>query len=160
MDKYTILAAWWGAIIATLILAWDIFKWKRSGPLVSVSASPNMQTVGGIPDALEDKTFLFVTATNTGNRQTTITHLVGLHYSSLLQRLRKKRNKAFFVASPAFAPRLPHILGPGEQWLGGIEQNAELEELSRNGFLYCGVYHSSSRRPVLQRVFIPEEIAR
>ena len=43
------IAAWWGATIATLVLLWDIFKWKRAGPVVTISASPNMTIVGGVP---------------------------------------------------------------------------------------------------------------
>jgi NOL1/NOP2/fmu family ribosome biogenesis protein len=35
-----------------------------------------------------------------------------------------------------------------------MEQNEEIEELSRNGALYVGVFHSSGKRPKLQRVII------
>ena len=62
------------------------------------------------------------------------------------------------MLTPAFlAPKLPHILEPGERWLGGIEQNDELEKLSRNGFLYCGICHSNSKKSVMQRVIIHKE---
>ena len=150
----TEIAAWWGAVIATLVLAWDFFKWKMSGPIINVSASPNMKTFGGIPDGLEDKTFVVVEVTNTGDRKTTLTHLVGFQYKSLLQKVRKKQDKSFIVANPALSQPIPHILEPGERWMGGIEQNEELEKMSREGYLYCGVYHSSGKKPVLQRVVI------
>jgi len=42
-------------------------------------------------------------------------------------------------------------------WLGCIEQNTELEEMSRNGYLYCGIYHSSKKTAVVQRVVINNE---
>ena len=155
----TELAAWWGAIIATLLLAWDVYKWKRTGPIIKVSASPNMQTFGGIPNGLEDKMFVVVEVTNIGDRKTTLTHLVAFHYASFFQKLRRKKNKSFFVANPALSKSFPYILPSGERWLGGIEQNAKLEELSRNGYLYCGVYHASGRKPIVERVVVPDEDA-
>jgi hypothetical protein len=50
----------------------------------------------------------------------------------------------------------PHVLKPGEQWLGGIEQTSELEELSRNGHLYCGIHHSSSKKAIVAKLIVPE----
>jgi len=153
--KITELAAWWGAIIATLVLVWDMYKWKRSGPIINVSASPGMKTVGNLPNHLEGKKYISIEVTNTGNKKTTITHLVVFHYISLFQKLIKRKDKSFIVGTPAFfPPPLPHVLEPGERWLGGIEQACELEEMSRNGYLCCGIYHSSSKKPVLQRVII------
>jgi len=160
--KITDLAAWWGAIIATLVLVWDMYKWKHSGPIINVSASPGMETVGKIPNHLEGKKYIAVEVTNTGDKKTTITHLVVFHYISLFQKLIKKKDKSFIVATPAlFPPPLPYMIEPGERWLGGIEQTSELEEISRNGYLYCGVYHSCGKKPVLQRVVIhknPESV--
>jgi hypothetical protein len=151
----TDLAAWWGAIIATCVLGLEIYKLKKSGPVIDVSASPDMETFGGIPAGLQNKTFVVVKVTNAGDRNTTITHLIGFHYSSWFKRFRKKR-KAFVVVNPALSRPLPHVLGPGEEWIGGIEQNPELEEMSRNGYLYCGVYHSCGKKPVLQRVVVQD----
>jgi hypothetical protein len=153
----TEIAAWWGAIIATLVFAWDIFKWNRSGPIINVLASPNMKIFGDIPEHPEDMTYVAVEVTNTGDKKTTITHLVGFHYKSIFQKLRRKNNKSFAVVNPAFNARLPHVLEPGERWLGGIEQNEELEEFSRNGYLHCGVIHSSGKYPVTQRVIVHNE---
>jgi len=157
--KATEIAAWWGATIATLVLAWDIYKWKRSGPIVNVSASPNMETFGGVPNSLNNKTFVVVEVTNTGSKKTTLTHLVGFYYKSLFHKLRKKQEKSFIVANPALSGPLPHVLESGERWLGAIEQNKELEEMSRNGYLFVGVYHSFGRKPILKRVIIIKEDA-
>lgn len=150
----TEIAAWWGAGVATLVFAWDIFKWKQSGPVINISAAPNMETFGGVPDGLEGKTLVVVEATNTGSQKTTITHLAGLHYKTIFHKLINKNNKSFFVANPGSNQPYPFILVPGERWLGCIEQNNELEEMSRNGLLYCGVYHSGSKKAALQRVII------
>jgi len=160
--KITELAAWWGAIIATLVLLWDMYKWERSGPIINVSASPNMQPFGKIPNHPEGKKYMAVEITNIGNRKTTITHLVVFHYKSLFRKIRGKKDKSFIVLPQALLhPPLPYVIEPGERWLGGIEQTSKLEEMSRNGYLYCGIYHSCGKKPILQRVIIhknPESV--
>ena len=159
MNIITNIAAWWGAAIATFVLLWDIYKWTHLGPIINVTASPNMQPFGEIPNHPGEKKYISVEVTNTGTRKTTITHLISSHYKSLIFKLIKKTDNNYVIPTPAFlAPRLPHILEPGERWLGGIEQNNELEEISRNGLLYCGIYHSNSKKPVLQRVIIHKDI--
>ena len=129
----TDLAAWWGGIVATLILVWDVYKWKKIGPIVNVSVSPNIKSFGEYEDTSDGQLFMVVEVTNTGDRKTTLTHLFEFHYASFLQRLRKKKNKAWLIPSPAFSKPFPYVLEPGEQWIGGIRQNEELEEFSRDG---------------------------
>ncbi len=36
-------AAWWGAIVASLILIWDVYKWIKSGTALRLNAVPDMQ---------------------------------------------------------------------------------------------------------------------
>ena len=152
----TEIAAWWGAVLATLVLAWDIYKYKRTGPIIRVSASKNMQTFGSYPDETTGKLYVVVNASNSGDRSTTITHLVGYHYKSIWARIRRKSDNAFFVPTQGTGRPLPHVLPPGEEWLGMIEQEDRLVDWSQNGYLYCGVHHSSADKPVLQRVIIDE----
>jgi hypothetical protein len=42
----TEIAAWWGAIIASIVLLWDIYKWKTRGPKLVMRLSPNIQVWG------------------------------------------------------------------------------------------------------------------
>jgi len=111
---------------------------------------------------MKNKKYIKVEIVNIGDRKTTITHLVMFHYKSLFRKIREKKDKSFFVATPAlFPPPLPYVIEPGERWLGGIEQTSKLEEMSRNGYLYCGIYHSCGKKPILQRVVIhknPESV--
>jgi len=121
--KITDLVAWWGAIIATLVLVWDMYKWKRSGSIINVSASPNMHAFGNLPNSIKNKKYIKVEIVNIGDRKTTITHLVMFHYKSLFQKIRGKKDKSFFVATPAlFPPPLPYLIEPGERWLGGLNK--------------------------------------
>jgi hypothetical protein len=151
----TDIVAWWGAIIATVVLGWDIYKWKQSGPKIRISVAPNMETYGAMPQALAGQTFTIVEVNNIGDRSTTITHLFGYCNPSLLHRLRGKKKKTFIIANPAVSGPLPYVLNPGEQWLGGIKQDADLERRSRDGYMYCGIYHSNSKKAIVQRLVIP-----
>jgi hypothetical protein len=159
MNIITNIAAWWGAVIATFLIIWDIYKWKHSGSIINVTASPNMQAIGNFPNHEGDKDYISIIVTNTGNIKTTITHLVIFYYKykPVLSKILKKKAKTFFVPAPFFSPPLPLILEPGERWLCGIEQTNEWVKLSRNGLLYCGIYHSGSKKPVMQRVVIHKD---
>lgn len=156
--ELTTLAAWWGAIIATVVLLWDFYKWKRSGVDLQLSVRPNMITAGiGEP---KDKKFISVTVTNRGDRPTTITNMLGHYYPSRFRRLRGKPEHSFVVANPAFGPaELPCVLKPGERWLAGTEQSEELENWSQEGFLYLGISNTASRREMLKRVLILPKLA-
>lgn len=82
-----------------------------------------MQSFGKIPNHPEGKKYIAVEVTNINNRKTTITHLVGFYYKSLFRKIRGKKDKSFIIVPPALLPPpLPHVLEPGERWVGGIKQ--------------------------------------
>lgn len=97
-------AAWWGAITATLIFAWDIYKWMKSGSNLRITASPNMQLLyNEVPKATDPK-YVFVEVSNTGDNRTTVTNLVGACYQSFWGWLFwRKSDINFIVPTPALA---------------------------------------------------------
>lgn len=62
------VAAWWGAVIATLVLVWDVFKWRKSRFSIKVSASPNMSPLNAPEGKLEDDKNIFVEVVNRGDK--------------------------------------------------------------------------------------------
>jgi len=54
-------AAWWGAIVATLAVIWNIIVAIRSGARVQVKANPDMQIFPRQP-ITGDKKYISVTA--------------------------------------------------------------------------------------------------
>lgn len=150
----TTIAAWWGAVIATLLLLWDVYKWARSGARLRVSANANMELFGVYPVATPDHSYIFVEAVNTGKQPTTITHFVARHYSSLIWQLLRKPSSNFFIPNNAFGSSVPHVLAPGERWTGGVDQTNYEERFGRKGRLFVGVYHSLAKGPVLKRVVL------
>lgn len=121
----TNIAAWWGAIIATCVLIWDIYKWLHSGPVINVTASPDMQFIGASHNIDKKKKFISVEVTNTGDRSTTITNLIMFYYNSFISKVLNKRSKSFIAVS-AFPQQIPFLIESGGRWLGGIEQTNDL----------------------------------
>ena len=128
----TDIAAWIGAVTGTLVLIWDVYKWMQTGPKVKVSAAPNMVAYGSAVTILGNKANIMVEVTNTGNGKTTITHLVGFFYRSRLRKwLRRKPDRSMVVLNPG-SGQLPHVIHPGERWIGAMDQSAELIKSKRS----------------------------
>jgi hypothetical protein len=64
------IAAWWGAILATLLGAFEVYKWKQENtPQLTVECKAVRLKVDDVPE--RTKYFCF-TAVNTGNRAVTV----------------------------------------------------------------------------------------
>lgn len=154
----TEIAAWWGASVATLVLLWDVYKWKRKGPRLLMRLSPNMQ-VWGDPHR-EGKTWVSVTVSNIGDAPTTIKGIGMEFYSNWYRRIRLRPNRAAVFPNPNDTFPLPKVLNPGEEWLGLIPQervdkNRDLEELARTGYLIIWLSQSHRQREMRRRLTIP-----
>ena len=145
-------AAWWGAVIATVVLAWDAYKWNKSRSNIRVSASPNMQSLNELIGRLEDDKYIFVEVVNNGNKGTTITHLVVKHYNNRFDWLRRKPSLEGLVPRPGGYQPLPYELESGKRWTAMMDQKDLEEKMKLGGILYCGIYHSASKKPKLVRV--------
>lgn len=148
------VAAWWGALIATVVLIWDIFKWSKEGPTLDVDVTPNMKVVG---DPLRQAdTYIAIRATNSGDLPTTITNVGLKHFKNRLAFLRGRPDSQWIVVKPDFARPLPYLVAPGDIWDGGALQDERALGLMSKGLLYCYVFHSASKRPVRRLVRAPE----
>ena len=145
----TDIVAWWGAVTGSAVLLWDVYKWKRSGPRLSVSVSSGMNIVGFIGIDSHDL-FVTVKVVNVGDRATTLTGLGLLVFRSRLERLLHKHHRSGVVMNPAIG-KLPEVLNPGEVWNGAIVQD-EVNRYMADGRAYCAVYYSTKKRPVLTLV--------
>ena len=145
-------AAWWGAIIASLALVWNIVVAIRSGARIKVTVSPNMQVHPKQP-ITEDNKYILVIAVNHGSTPTTITHFSG-YYAPGFWSLIRGGKKVEFVVIPnqGYSP-IPFVLGPGAEWSNLADQKNIIEK-SKGGNLYLGVCHSQNKRPVYKRVKI------
>ena len=144
-------AAWWGAIIATLAVIWNIVLAIRSGARVHVSANPNMKIYPPGPPASRDNTYINVAAVNRGNSPTTITQFCGYYTKSFWYLLRGKKQEFVINIDPAIGKPVPYVLNPGEEWSCMTAQKRIQEECA-GGLLYIGVLHNQRKRPVCKRV--------
>jgi hypothetical protein len=54
----TDIAAWWGAVIATAVLIWDIYKWRTAGPRIALDVRSGMKFLND-PARGKDDRFLY-----------------------------------------------------------------------------------------------------
>ena len=137
--------AWWGAVVSTIVLAWDIYKWKTAGAKLKITASTNMESYN-IPE-YEGKKLITANVSNLGDRPTTITIIALVFYKSKFHKLLKKSNKVFILPIPSTAQPLPFVIQPGEIWTGVGEQSADVKEMALEGLLEWQVFHSQSKKP-------------
>lgn len=141
-------AAWWGAIIATLALLWNIILALKKGPRVSVKATPNMQIIPESPETA-DKLYISVTAVNKGSSPTTITHFCGYHTKNFWGVLFNKYRQNFVINTmPSTGNVTSYVLKPGEQWSNLADQS----ELNKKRYTYIGIIHTHKKKPVYVRV--------
>ena len=152
MDSATVIAAWRGAVVATLAFLWEVFQWTRSGPRILVNAKAGMEPIN-VPGANEKEKLIFIEVVNVGDRPTTITNF-GTHiFDGLIKRLLRKPEKMGVVVNNGnFGPQLPYVLEAGQRWTGAIEQNQFENKLITDGNLYAAVFHTFSTKAVLSKV--------
>ncbi len=143
-------AAWWGAIVATLAVIWNIIVAIRSGARVQVKANPDMQIFPRQP-ITGDKKYISVTAINKGNSSTTITHFCGYYTKNIWNRIRGKKQQFIVNTDGSLGKQIPYVLRPGEEWSNMAIQK-DIEEKCAGGLLYLGIIHNQRKRPIYKRV--------
>jgi len=154
----TDFVAWWGAIISTLVFLWDIYKWKTTGPKLSVSTSSNMKALN-LPGK-ENKTWITLHVQNNGDKPTTIMNVGIKVYKNKFFKFIRKRSKAFVVPGVGASPNqsIPYVLNVGCIWQGLILQTEELEKFAKENIIICEVYCSHRAIPVESRIEIDEVV--
>ena len=79
--NYTVIVTWWGAIIATIVLIWDVIKWHRNTARVRITTKINVfhndREIMAIPVTSDGpsgrlKEYIHVEVINVGTLPTTI----------------------------------------------------------------------------------------
>lgn len=140
------ILAVWGAFVASLVLLWDVYKWRTSGPRTSFTVSPDKMIIGH-PLFPEDKTYISAKAINTGDRPTTITNLGFQWYKSRFHKLCRKPCVSAIVGNPNPGLPLPYVLQPGTTWDGLADQDEVIEKRPKKGMLVCELYLSHRQKP-------------
>lgn len=148
----TLGIAAYAAVLSTFVFGWDAYKWLAAGAKLDLSASTGMKMVGGMVE--DPKTYVSITALNIGDRPTTITNLGGMYFDSWWGAYvrRKRPTKAFIVTSPSQAQPIPHRFDVGAQWIGLADQDQEVEQMARDGYLFMILYTATGGRGQRVRV--------
>jgi hypothetical protein len=146
----TTFVAWWGAILATVVFLWDVWKYLHKGPRVRFEASGNMKRADRPPD---HKTYLHAQATNYGDGTTTVT-TVGYQYFKKRPFLWRweKPDFAAIVPIPSTAQPLPFELKPGAVWQGMAVQTEDVEKMANDGWLFMILQHSHNKKQLHSRL--------
>jgi len=150
-DGTTQFLAWWGAVLATLVFLWDIYKWRTAGPRIRMTVQANMRILGD-PE-LEGKPLILVSATNIGDRPTTLESLTFTWYANWWQRIKSKSTNHWYIKNPGLCHSFPCKLELGERWDGRANWTEEYADLAKSGHLMCHLHYASSKWPVAKRVF-------
>jgi hypothetical protein len=108
-----------GTLLALAALGWDYYKWRYAERVqLKVSANP-----GFINPAKPKQTFISVVVTNIGKIPTTI-NLLSLHGFDTKAELENRNGKNVAVVHRPLYGTLPARVEPGNEWVGGIDQNS------------------------------------
>lgn len=156
--------AWYGAIVASIVLGFDVWKWVRSRARLRVRIVKNVFYPDGgfskveTSPAGETKTLIpyyHIEVTNIGELPTTI---IGVSATTkvvrLAERIRARRYKFRGEMSysgdrfiPHYGKALPYILGPGEVWSCRVGEDA-ISCLCQGGIPKLKVTAACFRRPI------------
>jgi hypothetical protein len=142
--------ALYAAFVATMVLVWNIYVWRHSGPRLEVTATMNMLIIGGTPEE-ESKTFLIVRATNVGSKKTTITNVLIISYDNIWRRVRNRPSFTAVFNNVGGSYPIPYVLDVGHNFSSMADQ-AGLVEKIRDTYFYAGVAHSFAKKAVMVRV--------
>lgn len=148
-DKIDPVAVY-AAIVATLVLGWQIFVWLRSGPHLKGRANSNMKSFGALGESNE--TYVVFNITNTGRAPTTITHVALYAYKNRWNWFRQRTDFTAIVNHSLAAYPIPYVFKVGETFMSMCIQTDDLVQKSKDMLLYGVVIHSFSNRPLLMRI--------
>lgn len=146
----------YAAVVATVVLVWDVVKWRSQGPRLRLRTVVPAVIVGRrSTKEVSTTTLATVTAVNVGDAPTTVTGLHLTYWPSWWKRLLRYGAEHMVVLDPALsgsAYGVPHELGRGQEWIGAASYDGEVKEMVEEGYLYFDVYHSMGKKPARIRV--------
>lgn len=156
MEFDTDIAAWWGAVVATIVLVWDVVKWSRDRPRIQVGArmpvvywnSERIEiTDAGSDDFSQLKSYCHIEIINKGNMPATI---VSVCCSNKSGKNGVKHSSHDIVIHDG--NKLPHVLGAGQVWSCRIPESSVRNIASQYLGAYVKVRLSHKRRTVYSKI--------
>ena len=148
-------AAWWGAIVATIVVIFEFYKWVISGPKLKLNIQSNMK-IWSEHDVESKETYINISVINRGDTLTTLESLLVFSYDGFLNYLFfRKRAEAFFINPVPPSNELPYELLVGKRWKAMINQKI-FSKLSKLYYLRIALYYSHNDKPLYKSFKITE----
>ena len=161
MDS-TSIAAWYGAALATAVLAWEIYKWVAYRVRIEVRARAGMKLITDAPSAedatltkSDDSSWVTITVSNQGELPTTLEQISMCYCRKLWQRMLHRPEATMIVMTVGHTlggRRLPWRLEPGGTWSDIVKETSGISHMLEEGRLYCFAHCSTGKRPAVCRV--------
>jgi hypothetical protein len=144
MDNVTTFLAWWGAVVSTAVLAWDVYKWRKTGhPKLVVRANGNLQDA----HSNNPQKYIAIKVTNIGDKPTTLVLITFRYYRTKPNRWRKNKSEQRGLFQPLRATAdLPYKLDVGSEWSCIVYQTEELEKMATEGYFYIEAEDTSTSK--------------
>jgi hypothetical protein len=148
--------AWWGAIVAKVVLVWDIIKWSSNRPKIrintqmptSYSDSERVETkTPGGETVTELKTNCHIELINQGEIPTTIISVCCSNKPTKNKGEHSSHNITILNGNS-----LPHTLGSGELWSCRIPESSVQNIASLYSSAYVKVRLSHKVRPIYAKI--------
>lgn len=150
----TTITAIYAAIVATGVLIWDIYKWRRGGPQLTMQVHGDMRVHG--PGYDPGRPYVTIKVSNRGDRATTLTNVTMHWYDKPWKRcLRRLPTKSYVITETGFHFTIPFVLEAGKVWDGMFHRDQESESMMRGGWLDLQVHSSHTNKGPRQRVKLP-----
>lgn len=157
MNSIDVAVAWWGAVLGTAALLWDIAKWRRDGPRLRTRVKINTTYLDSrvlstrqLPEGGECRDlaeYCHIEVVNVGTLPTTIIGIAATHSDPRGEGRMSVTSQRF---TPHYGRVLPSMLGPGEVWSCRLEMT-DLHRLRERGDPYIEVHVSHRQRPLQVR---------
>ncbi|NQZ83345.1 MAG: hypothetical protein HRT52_20265 [Colwellia sp.] len=128
----TEIVAWWGAILASLVLGWDIIKWFQSGPKLKKRISLNIRYDDSKVIKKEKhengesvfyEEYCHIELVNVGTLPTTIMGITAKHKKHKKQKQGLQKSVMQQVFTEHFGKKFPHVISSGEVWSCRLPMN-------------------------------------
>jgi len=149
----TDLIAFYAALVSTSLLVFEIIKWFRSGPQVTLDIQTNMKFIN-VPNISGDKTFTVFKLTNNGDRATTVENIGYRYYKSGFHYwIRNHSEQAIIPTGNTCFKPLPYVLEPGTTWEGLMDETIATKNYTRKGLFVFVSHLSHQKRSITRKVY-------
>jgi hypothetical protein len=152
----TDIIAIYAAVVATGVLLWDVYKWRRTERVRLVG---RIATGMIITDAAYFKnqsngpSWIMLNIDNRGHIPCTVTHLYLISFKNLYEQMRERGHSHMLVNTDGSRGNsVPHFLEPGRSFMGLAMQTPDVENRSRTDRLHIAIVHSGADKPLLYRI--------